>query len=42
MSVSDKGYDERLELEVFQHDVGDVVVHEQVHQLWQVLPVLHQ
>lgn len=35
-------YDEGLELEVLQHDVRDVVVHEQVHQLRQVLPVLHQ
>lgn len=37
-----RGYDEGLELEVLQHDVRDVVVHEQVHQLRQVLPVLHQ
>ena len=35
-------YDEGLELEVLQHDVRDIVVHEQVHQLWQVLPVFYQ
>jgi hypothetical protein len=39
---SGQTYDEGLKLEVLQHDMRNIVMDEQVHQLGQVLSILYQ